>query len=62
MEVCLNTEVSSFQGVRIEGFCYIYRGVLISEGGSREVTVLYTEVLSFQKRGHTVYRGVLIFE
>ena len=61
--VPLYTEVSSFQGVEIEGFhctqrCLhfrvwsstLYRGVLISGCWNREVS-LYTEVSSFQGVG-----------
>ena len=47
--VPLYTEVSSFQGVRIEG-SPVYRGVLTSGGWNREVP-LYTEVFSFQGVG-----------
>ena len=43
--VHLYTEVSSFQGVGIEGST-VYRGVLISWGWNRGVP-LYTEVSSF---------------
>ena len=50
--VPLCTEVSSFQGVGIEGFhcSTVYRGVLISGCWNRGVP-LYTEVSSFQGVG-----------
>ena len=57
IQVCLNTEVSSFQGVGIEDFDPLY-----TEGWNRGVP-LYTEVSSFHGVGilsSTVYRGVLI--
>ena len=57
------TEVPSFQGVKIEEFHHVYRGVLISGCWNRGVP-LHTEVPSFQGVGveefHHVYRGVLI--
>ena len=59
-EIPLYTEVSSFQGVEIEGST-VYRCALISGGGgwNREIP-LYTEVSSFQgvgiERFHCIQR------
>ena len=52
------TEVSSFQGVGIEGPT-VYRNVLISWGWNRELP-LYTEMSSFQGveiENYTAYRS-----
>ena len=48
-EVSLYTDVSSFQGIGIEGFT-VYRGVLISGSWNKGVP-LYTEMSSLQGVG-----------